>query len=1478
MRRPIRYLAVMPETGGTTTQSGILYQNSITALYLGRLIDPTERTDTERIAFVRAEAWEDVDDTVVGFGDGHAEYIQAKEAIADDAWSGLWKDFLAQFRGAAFGRGRDRLVLVCGDPTERVRGTREAAGRARGAASAVEWYDRLSEVQRALVQNISQRTGAHDPGEVFVLFRHVFVEITSLAEIERDRIPFWVPQNTLGTAGALFSILRDQVGGNARWRIAFDRESLLDKLRTAMPAFRIAHAIPMAEIESSVRRCNALLEQHKATLGDTGVHCERPVTESIVEWLHSDESRGTVTMLLDQAGAGKTVVMRDVKRILDAAGHQVIAVKADLQLADAELPEDVEARLQLPDTFERVVERLASRGPVFVLLDQIDALSLALAHNERTLSLLLDLVARVCSIPAVRVLMSCRLFDSNNDPRLRRFQTARRFTIGDLSEAELVAVLKSAGIDPLSLPKETLELLRVPLHLDLFLLTRGAGYGAASLQDLYRTLLEDIALRAAPDAPPRKSRADTLIALMRGMQAAQRTSVADQNLAEEMLVAATWLASHGILVRASDGWAFRHQTMLAYLFAADFVQRDVSVVVHLREGAQGLTARTELLHILQHLRGKNPIRALREVNDICGASDIRFHLRDLTVRWFAALPRPVESEVAWADALLQNPRMRSRFWAAAHGNPVWFDELRDPIEDALSVRDEDGERVLQYIGSIAVGRQREVATLFVQLLRRDSRWTHAIAAAVSGWYGWNDPTVLPLIEELFRRGLPLPNLMKFEQFVLANPDVAIPLLIASVKRDQELEKEFDLEEMARSLSFKRGITMSLADIGPGPLIHPTEWLDSIVPWLEKKLAGTPDDVPDTFHASDEVMVVAGRIRLPSGPDQEVYRKLLHGVCVALIALRERGRKEFVAYARRFGASRSVRIQECTAVAMTQHYYNVGLNVGGSAQGGPALEPAAEFLLSNARRLSFDSVNARGVVSLVLRKGDSETIRRVRRTLIEEIAREPDREKRRNRLQLLRKELRTASMLKRVEIDAPKIPDRPLPQTEEPIEAPFEWRAYMVGAEKSENHHEQLRSLRRAMVADPAAFLEIFRNVPADIDQAFVRTFIEALPETQIAFDAAYEVLKRFLSFTTAPTVPAAFAWWVQKRSERMPGDLFDFLESWVRNPLLEMAGDSANVQPVHYLRSDRGASFLAFMRLLRVQKGDASMARRWSLFEYVATEGTCPLKAAAIAELIPELVVTRTKALDLFDRLMTAEDEKSLLHAPRLVPFLQAAIWQSFSRVVHYLIELCESDDTTLQGRGAQLLAIAATSPAALSQKELFIAQRLLETVVTGEVAHRWNACRLLARAVDRDLVDYCLSVFERLLDDPDATVRSAIGEVFAHLGKRDLIEREDFLVRFASSPALYEGIQQLGEFLLGYGLAAPDVALSVIMAILSNDRVMRQPQWYTGRELIQFVLRVEAFPASTSAQRLRAMDVFDALMEQYAGVAADVLVAWDRQ
>ena len=90
----------MGEAGGPATQGGIFFQNTIAALYLGRMLDLRSRASCDRVVHVRVEAPEFVDDMVVRFADGSRCFIQAKRSImrsSSNEWNALWGNLLRQF-------------------------------------------------------------------------------------------------------------------------------------------------------------------------------------------------------------------------------------------------------------------------------------------------------------------------------------------------------------------------------------------------------------------------------------------------------------------------------------------------------------------------------------------------------------------------------------------------------------------------------------------------------------------------------------------------------------------------------------------------------------------------------------------------------------------------------------------------------------------------------------------------------------------------------------------------------------------------------------------------------------------------------------------------------------------------------------------------------------------------------------------------------------------------------------------------------------------------------------------------------------------------------------------------------------------------------------------------------------------------------------------------------------------------------------
>lgn len=186
----------MLERGGTTTQSGVLYQNTLAALFLGRLCDARTRPESDRIVKVRVEAPGAVDDVVVSYADGHHDWCQAKENVVrgDKRWRKMWKDFEKRFHSEEFRTAstNNRLILQVGEARNEHTLLRGLCLRASGSEAYEEWWGGLNGDQRVLVEDIRKLLAPEHAGDevVWSLMSCVRVEIAPL-ELLEDRAPDW---------------------------------------------------------------------------------------------------------------------------------------------------------------------------------------------------------------------------------------------------------------------------------------------------------------------------------------------------------------------------------------------------------------------------------------------------------------------------------------------------------------------------------------------------------------------------------------------------------------------------------------------------------------------------------------------------------------------------------------------------------------------------------------------------------------------------------------------------------------------------------------------------------------------------------------------------------------------------------------------------------------------------------------------------------------------------------------------------------------------------------------------------------------------------------------------------------------------------------------------------------------------------------------------------------------------------------------
>lgn len=223
----------MTEAGGPANQAGIFFQNTIAALYLGRMVDLRSRARRDRVLHVRVEAPEAVDDIVVLLGDGSRRYIQAKRSldVSSDAWGRVWQQFCEQLARPTTAL-EDRLLLAFGEPSKIAADLEECCRRTTDAVDHEEYITkRLNEAQRSLFSKIETALAdyAVTADDIRALLSRVDVEVYSNALIERDHAPLWMPDSNRDPS-SLLALLRDMVGGASIVRGTFEPARLMERL------------------------------------------------------------------------------------------------------------------------------------------------------------------------------------------------------------------------------------------------------------------------------------------------------------------------------------------------------------------------------------------------------------------------------------------------------------------------------------------------------------------------------------------------------------------------------------------------------------------------------------------------------------------------------------------------------------------------------------------------------------------------------------------------------------------------------------------------------------------------------------------------------------------------------------------------------------------------------------------------------------------------------------------------------------------------------------------------------------------------------------------------------------------------------------------------------------------------------------------------------------------------------------------------
>ena len=1451
------------------------------------------------------------------YADGHIAYIQAKESIdaAQSAWKEFWQNFYKQYHSSLFIQGRDRLRLQVGTHNKEHDYLYTICERARHSKDYSEWWERLTLSHHELVKKIKPILISDTQGdeELHTFFSHVDIEIWTLEHVERDLVPTWMPLSDRPFL-TLFRLLRDRVGGEARVRGTF----YADALRRSLMLDDELHVVAppsVDEIQDAVRGCGALLRQQKHTIGHTGYHITRPVVDQLLTWIREAQNDQNVAVLLDQAGSGKTVVIRDVLLALEKQGLTVLGVKADQQLSGLVRYEDLPSLLHLPDTVERTVLRLAEANPVCILIDQIDALSLSLARDQTALNLILEMVARLRMFPNVRVLLTCRTFDFNSDPRLKRTGIGQKFYLTEFTAEEVRNVLSELGFAYDSLSPATQTLLRIPLHLDLFAMAVAehfinpqALHALSSLQDLYSLLWQNIILKTELSAPSVAEREQVLRRLTEEMNRHQQTS-APQSLfttpeACHLEPAARWLASAGILISTKSEWLFLHQTFFDYCYAKYFVERGDFLTQTLFQGEQGLFARPQIIQILTYLRGINSRLYLNEFHKLLINSNLRFHLHDLLIRWFGSLLNPTDEERIIAQRMLADPALRPRVLQSFQGNGSWFDRMSvNSIRALLDMDDSvlDNE-VIPYLASLLNVRQAEVINLVSGHLGHNTQWDRRLFWMLQRIGTFWTSEAIALLERVLRTAPTLDphQIHDLEDISKQDPQAVCRLL--RLVFDRLLDGFLHNRETSK-VKYPPSLPQSLENLNGSALENvfgivceakAGSFLESMMPWLERILRLT--DVPTSeslFFSADD---------LSHGWYDHVYviqHELIQSFTKSLIAIASSAPDAFRQVANRlanlpFQTSQQLLARVYAAVA--DRYPGEALaflrgdqrrlNLGDHEQYETRqLITALSPYLSDAQRDDLEATIL--AYAPIWRYGGTEGLRwrgLEQLYLFQAIPAVLLKEQGYHRLRELKRKFPNVEPSTRpIGIRSGTV-GAPLPAEAIEKMSDNNWLKAMRKYRGRTEHKDFLKGgayqlghvLAGQVKVKPQRFWQLFQQVPDDLDDNYVQAFLNGFSEADSPAEWLFEAVSRY-AYQPGRDLRRTIAWTLEKRSsEGLPEDLMRLLESYCHDTALDTEQNSD--PDSGYLNSDRGGAFRTIMRTLDAQNTVEALQERWRWIEYAATDTSTSLRAGAVEELLYLLGEDRERAIGLFEQIL--DNHPTLLSSQRSQEFIYYGLSDHFGRLAPVIQSMMDHADPKVQKRGAELACIAAISPPVQQEHQnQVLAQSMAEAAITGPPEWRRGAAHVYTQNLNGSALTRCAIELIRLVDDEDDEVRGSIRHRFHFLQEQHFFSLKPFLEAFAASRSLGNDRHQFAEFMWEHGLLDPAWSLSIVEMVLNNPYISDNRLYYAdGEALIRLVVRINTDPTADDAIRLRAMNLFDGLMGHYQGDAQRILDEWDRR
>lgn len=544
----------------------------------------------------------------------------------------------------------------------------------------------------------------------------------------------------------------------------------------------------------------------------------------------SSEPRGT-SLLIGEAGSGKSALMSKLTDELEESGHVVFGIKADTLPASIQTFDDVGLALGMKGPLEAEIAAVSQSSPVTVIVDQLDAVSEVMDRSSDRMKVLLRLVKRIRDqgLP-VHVVVSSRPFEAAHDARFQQLK-AEEFNLSLPSIDNVVELLDELEINCDGLSDDLKETLRRPFALKLFvqLVQRGVDPASVDAGDLLDRWLATADL--GPD-PIRQS----VVELM-------------QSLASEMLETETlWRPSDvfeansnealarseacGLIVRTGNKIGFSHQSWLDDFQAKSF-RSGGDLAEYAWRNQDSLFVRATVLRSLQRLRATDEAAYVRAASALIGDEKTRRHLKHLVTDVISTVPDPTQQEAAWIDMLIgTDPILANRALGKVFEHwPKWRPHLPMCLQKLMGI-EEFHWRAVQGLAAEA----KEDPDHMVSLVQ--SHWSDAS----------KDHLVFRIAEQ---SGVITEEVQKLIRIIMERTPIdpySVSHLVSTLRAEERFEEACSVVAIwITTVEIGRYKNPKLHDVDKLAEAAPEQFCKALIPWLVTQAAVDVEEYRDIFR-------------------------------------------------------------------------------------------------------------------------------------------------------------------------------------------------------------------------------------------------------------------------------------------------------------------------------------------------------------------------------------------------------------------------------------------------------------------------------------------------------------------------------------------------------------------------------------------------------------------------------------------------------